>query len=112
MDASSEITVARQHGHRVDGASRHGVLDRGGQGAGVADAGGATVAHDVQTDRGQIVQQSGAGQVIGRGGRAGAERRLDPGRHAQARLARLAGQEPGRHQQAGIRRRRRHSPPA
>ncbi|MNX49065.1 hypothetical protein D3C86_796600 [compost metagenome] len=103
VDAAREIAVAGQHRHRMDGARCHGLAHRGGQGTGVADAGGAAIANDIEAHGGQVVQQAGALQVAGGGGRAGAQGRLDPWRHREARLARLASQEPRRHQQPRVR---------
>ncbi|MNI53509.1 hypothetical protein D3C73_1083460 [compost metagenome] len=103
VDAAGEVAIARQRCYRMNRAGRHGVTHRSGQWAGVTDTGGAAIAHDVKAHRRQVVQQTGARQVVGGGGRARAQRCLDPGRDAQPGLPCFAGQQPGRHQQARVR---------
>ena len=79
VHAAGEVTVARQHGHRDDAA----LLDRLGhlrhQRAGVADAGGAAIADDVEAERVQVVDEAGALEIVRGRGRARRERGLDPG---------------------------------
>ncbi|MDT4834955.1 hypothetical protein FQZ97_686080 [compost metagenome] len=102
MDAAREIAVAGQHRDGVHRAGRHGCAHGSGQGAGVADAGGAAVAHDVEAHGGQVAQQPGAGQVVRGGGRTRPQGCLHPGRHAQAGLAGLARQQARRRQQPRV----------
>ncbi len=54
-----------------------GLLDRRGQRAGVADAGGAAVADQVEAELVQVGLQAGLVQIIGHDARAGRERGLD-----------------------------------
>ena len=86
---------------RPDLASLRGPGHAVGQRTGIADAGGAAVAHDVEADGGQIVHQPGAAQVAGGGGRARPQRGLDPGRGGQSARAPCA--PAGRDQQRRVR---------
>ena len=103
MHAAGEVPVARQDGHGPDLASLRGPGHAFGQRTGIADAGGAAVAYDVEADGGQIVHQPGAAQVAGGGGRARPQRGLDPGRGGQSARACLARQQAGRDQQRRVR---------
>ncbi len=62
---------------------------------GVADAGGAAVADEVEADGVEIFLQPGGFQVFGHHLRARGERGLDPGLAVEAERARLAGHETG-----------------
>ena len=70
-------------------------VDRPGQGAGVADAGGAAVADEVEAQLVQERREAGAVEVAGHGAAAGGEAGLDPRRGGQALLHRLLGEEAG-----------------
>ncbi len=94
MHPSGEVAVARQHRHRVDRAVCHRRLDDLGQLPRVADAGRAAVADDVEADRGQILRQTGAFEISGRGWRARPGRRLDPRRHLQPHARALRATSP------------------
>ena len=58
----------------------------GGQGAGVADAGGATIPNGIETEGVKVGSEAGLVVVVGDDAGAGGEGGLDPGRGAQAAL--------------------------
>ena len=59
VDARFKIAVAGKHGGGDDVVFRHRLLDGRGQRAGVADAGGAAVADEVEAELVQIRLQAG-----------------------------------------------------
>ncbi len=84
MDATLEVAVARQDGRdhqvvRLD-RRRDGVVER----AGVADAGRAAVAGQVEPERLERGHQPGRLEIAGDGPRAGRQRRLDGRLDAQS----------------------------
>jgi hypothetical protein len=80
-----EIAVARQHRGGDQIIVVDGLRDRRIQRAGVADAGGAAVAHQVEAQGVQILLQAGGRQIVGDHLRPGRQGGLDPrlDRHAQ-----------------------------
>ncbi len=75
----------------------------GGQGAGVADAGGAAVADDVEAELFEIGQQAGFLVVVGDDAGAGREGGLDPRRNGEAFFDGLFGEDAGGDHHGGIR---------
>eukprot|EP01132_Coremiostelium_polycephalum_P022341 gene22341-biopygen12604 len=59
-----EIAVAREHHHAFQALFGEG-LDMAFEAAGITDAGHAAKARQVETQRGEILQQAGGFQVIG-----------------------------------------------
>ena len=101
MHAAGEVAVARQHRDRMARAVRRAPRGSARQRAGVADAGRAAVADDVEAERRQVVDQ--ARRARGRraaAGEPGAERGLDPGGALEAR-ARAPCARAGRRRSAG-----------
>ena len=86
MHARLEIAVAGQHGRGDQIVLDDGVLDRRGQRAGIADAGRAAVADEVEAELVEIRLQAGLVQIIGDDARAGRERGLDQRIDLQAAL--------------------------
>ena len=80
-----------------------GVADGLGQRPGVADAGGAAVADQVEAERVQVPLQPGRLEVVGHHLGARRQRGLDPGLDLEAAFARLAGEEPGGDHDARVR---------
>ncbi len=103
VDATLEIPVAREHGGHRQVAPGHGVGHPGEQGAGVADAGGAAEADEVEAEGRQGLDQAGALVVVHDHPRAGGERGLHPGLGPQAPLDGLAGQQAGGQHHLGVR---------
>src|SRR5207249_10406387 len=66
LDAALEVAVAREHGADHELALRHGSGHRLGQGARVADAGGAAVAHEVEPQLLEIPHQPRLLEIIDR----------------------------------------------
>ncbi len=81
-----EVAIAGENGgdHKV--LFFNGVRDFRQQRAGVADAGSAAVADEVELELFQIRHESGAGEVVCDDFRAGGERALDPGLGGEAFL--------------------------
>ena len=104
MHARLEIAVARKDGGRDEIVFADRVFDCGRQGAGVADARRAAVTHEVEAELVEIHLQAGPVQIIAHHARAGRERRLDDGIHAEPALHGLLRQQTGGEHDAGIRR--------
>ena len=102
MHAAFEVAVAGQH--RGDGQVMflNGLLDWVRQRAGVADAGGAAVADQVETQLVEVFGQPGGGEVFGHHLGAGGQRALDPRLALEAFLHGLLGQQAGGHHHAGV----------
>ena len=79
-----------------------GFLNRRGQRAGVADAGGTAVGDDAEAERFEVAEQAGLAQVFGDHARARRQRGLDPRPDAQAARHGLLGQQPGGEHHAGV----------
>ena len=101
-DAALEVTVARKHGRDQQVLRLDRRRDLVGQGAGVADTGGAAIANEVETERVEIVLQFGLVQVVGDDLGTGGKRGLDPGLDLQSLGDRVAGQKPRGDQHAGV----------
>ncbi|MNF74443.1 hypothetical protein D3C84_564740 [compost metagenome] len=102
MHTALEVAVAGQHRADDQIVGAHAVGDGRRQRAGVADAGGAAVADQVEAELVEVGRQAGLGQVVGDHLGAWRQRRLDPGLAAQTELHRLPGQQPRGHQHAGV----------
>ena len=94
IDAALEVAVAGEHraGDEVVRVDRLG--DRLGQRPGIADAGRAAVADEVEAERVEMLLQPGLGEVLGHHLRARRERRLHPRLRLQPLLVRLLGEQP------------------
>ena len=102
VHAAFEIAVAGKHGGHGQAALVDGVLHRLRQGAGIADAGGAAVSHQVETLGVQRLLQPGPGQIVAHRPAAGCQRGLHPGPGAKAAFQRLSGHQPGRQHDGGV----------
>ena len=104
VDAALEVAVAREH--RADGevVRLDGRRDLLRERAGVADAGRAAVADEVEAERVEVVLQVGAQEVVGDDLRAGGERRLDPRLRREALRQRVAGEQAGGEHHRRVRR--------
>ena len=102
MDAALEVAVARQHRGDHEIAFIHSLGDRVGQRAGVADAGGAAVADQIEAERLEIVHEAGLAQVVGHHLGARGQRGLDVGRRLQAAGAGVAREQAGAEHHARI----------
>ena len=102
MHPPLEVAVARQH--RSDGqvGAADGFLDGIVQRPGVADAGGAAVADQVEAELVQVRCQSCGLEVIGDHLRARRQGALDPGFALQALLNGLLRHQAGGHHHAGV----------
>ena len=80
VHAALEVAVAGQHGHGDELVVLDRVGDRLLQRAGVADAGGAAVADELEAERVEVLGQAGAVEILGDDLAAGGERGLHPGR--------------------------------
>ena len=76
MDAGLEIAVAGEHAGGDEIVFHDGFLDRPGQRTGVADAGRAAVADEIEAQRVEIALQAGLVEVIGDDARPGARELL------------------------------------
>ena len=104
VHAALEVAVARQHRRDHQVARLDGLRHRLGQRSGVADAGGAAVAHQVEAERGEVVEHAGVLQVARHHLRARREAGLHPRLHAQAARRRLAGDDAGAQHHRRVRR--------
>ncbi|MNE77043.1 hypothetical protein D3C80_1733260 [compost metagenome] len=102
MDAALEIAVAGEHrGHGQVGL-HDGFLDGFGQRAGVANAGGAAIPHQVEAQCIEVRCQPSCFIVVGHHFGAGRQRTLDPGFALQAFFHGLFRHQPGGHHHAGV----------
>ena len=102
-DAALEVTVAAEHADRDKAMLVDALLHVGGQRTGVANAGGAAVADDVEAQLLKIRQQARLGVVIRDHTRAGRERGLHPWRHCEALFNSLLRQQARSHHHRRIR---------
>ncbi len=65
MHPALEVAVAGEHRAGRDVTGLHAGGDLRLERPGVADAGGAAVAHEVEADSGKIVEHAGAREVVG-----------------------------------------------
>ena len=88
IDAAFEIAVAGEHrgGDEIVLADRF--RDRLRQRAGIADAGGAAIADEIEAELVEILLQAGGFEIFGDHLAAGRERGLHPRLDREARLAR------------------------
>ena len=103
MDAALEIAVAGEHGSDRKVARVDRVGDRLGQRAGIADAGRAAVADEVEAELVQMLLQSGRGVIVADHLAARREAGLDPGLDLEPLLHRLLGDETGGQHDARVR---------
>jgi hypothetical protein len=102
VDAALEVAVAAEDGDGDQAVLVDGFGDVGGQRAGVADAGGAAVADDVEAQLFEVGEQAGFGVVVGDDAGAGGERGLDPGRDGEAFFDGLLGEQAGGDHDEGL----------
>ena len=95
VDPALEVPVAGQHGDDGEVVVVDRLADRRRQRPGVADAGGAAVADEVEAELVQVRDQAGPLVVVHDDLRAGREAGLHPGLAVQALLDRLLGQQRG-----------------
>ena len=102
VDARLEVAVAREHRGADQVVLDDRLLDRSRQRAGVADAGGAAVAGEIEAEFLEIGQQAGLGQVFGHHARARRERGLDVRLDREPVFDRLLREQSGGEQHAGV----------
>ena len=102
IDAALEIAVARQHrrGDQIVLGDRRRNLRR--QRAGIADAGGAAVADEVEAELVERLLQAGGFEIVGDDLAAGRERGLHPRLDREPLGDRVAGQQAGGDHHAGV----------
>ena len=93
VDPALEVAVARQHRDDREVVVVDGLAHLGDERAGVADAGGAAVADEVEAELVEVRRQAGLLVVVGDDLRAGRQRGLDPRLALQALLDGLLGQQ-------------------
>ena len=99
----SKLRLPDSTGTTTRSCSETACGERVGQRAGVADAGRAAVADEVEAQRVECLREAGALQVLGDHPRAGREAGLDPRLRLQAALDGLARQQPGGDHHGGVR---------
>ena len=104
VDAALEVAVAAEHGHDREVLGVHDRRHLVGQRAGVADAGRAAVADEVEPERLQRLDQPRLLVVLHHDLGAGRERRLHPRLRLEAALDGVAGQQPGADHHRRVRR--------
>ena len=100
--AAFEIAVAGQHRGGDQSLVVDGLGDRRRQRTGIADAGGAAEADQVEADLVEFLLQTRLVEILGDHLAAGGERGLDPGLLLQAAPVGVAGKQPGAHQHARV----------
>src|SRR4029078_12122146 len=95
VDPAFEVAVTGEHGGDGEIVGLDGLGDLGVERTGVADAGGAAVAHDVEAELLQVWGQARLVVVVGDYLGAGGHGRLDPRLGRQALVDRVAGQQCG-----------------
>jgi hypothetical protein len=98
-----EVAVAREHRGRDEIGLLHRLRDVLGQRPGIADAGGAAVADEVEAERVEILGEPRGVEIFRHDLAARGERGLDPGLAGQAERARLAGDEARADHHVGVR---------
>ncbi len=101
-DAAFEVAIAAEHGADDQVALGDGFADLGDKRAGVADAGGAAVADEVELQLVEIGRQPGLGQILGDDLGAGSQRGLHPRRRRETLLHGFLRHQACGHQHAGI----------
>ena len=99
-----EVAVARQHRRGDDVVVVDRLRDRLRQRAGIADAGGAAEAHEVEAERVQGLLQAGLLEILAHHLRAGGQRGLHPRLGAQALGDGVAGEQARADHHRGVRR--------
>ena len=95
VHAGLEIAVARKYGGGDEIVARDGLFDCLRKRAGIADACGATVADDLESELVEVGLKSGGMQVVLHDPGTGSQRGLHGGRNMEPPLDRLFGKEPG-----------------
>ena len=103
VDAAFKIPIAGKHRRHYQIFFIDRLRNFLGQGPGVPDAGGASVANDVEFYFFEIRQQPGFLQIVAHHLGARRQRSLYPGRNGQSFLHRLFGDQPGCHHHGWIR---------
>ena len=93
--APLKVAVARDYRGGDEAVLVDRLADRFGQGAGVADAGGAAVTHQVETDGIEMLAEAGLVEVVGDHLRSGGQRGFHPRGGLQAQLVGLLGHQAG-----------------
>ncbi len=103
VDAAFEIAVAREHRgrHQIVLVDRLGNLLR--QRAGIADAGGAAEADQIEAELVEVLLQAGLLEIFGHHLRAGRQRGLHPRLGGEALGRRFAGEQAGADHHARVR---------
>ena len=104
LDAALEVAVARQHRRHHQALVFDGRRHVIGQGTAVADAGRASVADEVESERVEVRRQARPIEVAGHDLRARREARLHPGLPRQALLHGLLREQARADHHAGVRR--------
>ena len=102
VDAAFEVAIARQHrgGDQIVVVDRLGILRR--QRTGIADAGGAAEADEIEAELVEILLQAGLVEIFADHLRAGRQRRLHPRLDGEALGRGLAGEQAGADHHARI----------
>jgi hypothetical protein len=93
VHATLEVAVAGEDRGDRELVVADGFRNRSVERAGVADAGRAAIADDVESERLEIVQELRTLEILRDDLRAGRERGLDPGLNGDAEPARIAGHQ-------------------
>ena len=102
VHAAFEVTVTGQHRGHGEVGLLDGFFDRLGQGPGVADTGGAAVAHQVEAKLVQVLGEARSLVVVGDHFRARRQGAFHPGLAGQAFFHGFLCHQPGRHHHAGV----------
>ncbi len=103
-DAAFEVAVARDHCGGDQPVVVDRLADRLSQGTGVADAGGAAIADQIEADVVEVALEPRFDQVVGDDLAARCQRSLDPRLGLEAQLVGFLGDEAGGDQHARVRR--------
>ena len=102
VHARLEVAVAGEHRGDNEVVVEDRLLDLGVERAGVADAGCAAIANEVEAKPVEVWLQAGLVEIIAHHARTRRERSLDQRRQLEAALDRALGQEPGGQHHAGV----------
>ncbi len=97
-----EVTVAGKNGSRDQALFVDRLGDRSRQRTGIADAGRAAEADEVEAERIEILLEASGFEIGGNDLRTGSQRRLDPRLGLEALGNCIAGQKAGRNQHARV----------
>ena len=99
----SKLRFPDSTAHTARCPARHRLGDTVEKRAGVADAGGAAVADEVEAERGEGLGESGALEVVGDDPRSRCQRGLHPGFRSQSPLDGPLGEKAGADHHLGVR---------